>query len=1101
MPIFSRILPPTICLIFLALGAGFRLDGSATASSSINAGNLQITPANGVLAFDFPWTATAFTEALDSAGGFDQEFSSVDDAATQAGSSTPFSSGTAVSSALAYTAGAASGVNLPSVPASASSRARGAFLGMFHIAGVPGPVNVDFSADFTYSHVLQTLNAISASSEVAFSLTVDGGQTPLFLNNLLTLGPTGSASASSSGTLTGSLTLATNTPYSLYAEVDSESFGYDTPEPSTWLLVLAGLAGIVLRRRSPGWPRLTGLAAVLLTGSLALQAKYDGGDPPKCTECERSCPSCTEGTDISPTEGTMMQRLEFPGLQGGMGGGLNFGLNYNSYNADGSRSMMDTGLGYGWTHSFNGLLFNQRGSMFRYGPDGRITKFQAGPGSTFTPGPGYFDVLVRNPDSSFTLTRKDKTSYRFESVPDTPFLLAGPVYRLTKITDRNNNVITLTYAGGNLVKITDAYGRFLTLTYNGANRLTSVTDPLGHTTTFTYDPTGRDLRVVTDAAGKTTKFGYNALHQITQKVDRDGRIFNYQYAGGLPVAVLDGTSTLIYRFSNPANWATDATALAGTLTRVYVPSTTTKTDGLGRQWKYTYNSNGQVTSFQAPDGATTSYAYDPATLMVSSQTDANGHTTQYGYDALGNLIKVTDALAHVAAYTYEPVYNQMTSMTDANGRVTTYQYDGLGNRIKTIDPLGLIRTATYDSHGNVLTETDMRGNTTTYQYDSEGNRIKAVDALAETTTNSYDAAGNALTTTDPRGNTTTYQYDALNRRIQQTDALGGVATTSYDGEGNRTQATDASGHTTSYLYDQRSRPAKIINPQGGTISSTYDANNNRTAMTDQNGRTTRYTYDVRNRLTQTTDALNKADKTSYDATGNIVTRTDSNGHATTYVYDALDRMTQMTDAVGAVTRYAYDATGLAGCPQCTGPAAGSSNVTKLTDANGKVTHYKYDGLDRRIIQIRKEGDTADSIDGSDAVTRYGYDGNGNSTSLTEANGNAATYVYDAVNRRTQSTNAAGDVTSYTYDAAGNVQTRTSANGNVITYTYDALNRRTQAVDSQAPVVSYSYDAVGNRTNRTSTVTGITTTNATFTTNDLLTSDVHDSNGNTRTNGA
>ena len=63
----------------------------------------------------------------------------------------------------------------------------------------------------------------------------------------------------------------------------------------------------------------------------------------------------------------------------------------------------------------------------------------------------------------------------------------NPLYRLISITDRNNNVTTLTYAAGNLVSITDTYGRSLTLTYNGNNHLASVTDPLGRVTTFTYD--------------------------------------------------------------------------------------------------------------------------------------------------------------------------------------------------------------------------------------------------------------------------------------------------------------------------------------------------------------------------------------------------------------------------------------------------------------------------------------------------------------------------------------------------------------------------------------------------------------------------------------
>src|SRR5207248_1657255 len=119
-----------------------------------------------------------------------------------------------------------------------------------------------------------------------------------------------------------------------------------------------------------------------------------------------------------------------------------------------------------------------------------------------------------------------------------------------------------------------------------------------------------------------------------------------------------------------------------------------------------------ITREVAPDGATTRYTYDPATLTVSSRTDPNGNVTTFQYDARGNRTKMTDALGHVTTYTYEPVFNMMTSMTDPRGRTTTYAYDAHSNRIQETDRLGQIRTWAYDPHGNVLSETDKNGHTT-----------------------------------------------------------------------------------------------------------------------------------------------------------------------------------------------------------------------------------------------------------------------------------------------------------------------------------------------------------------------------------------------------
>jgi hypothetical protein len=55
---------------------------------------------------------------------------------------------------------------------------------------------------------------------------------------------------------------------------------------------------------------------------------------------------------------------------------LDLHLTYNSYNADGSQSHVDTVAGYGWTHSYNSFLFKHAGSMFLMGGDGRTEKFQ-----------------------------------------------------------------------------------------------------------------------------------------------------------------------------------------------------------------------------------------------------------------------------------------------------------------------------------------------------------------------------------------------------------------------------------------------------------------------------------------------------------------------------------------------------------------------------------------------------------------------------------------------------------------------------------------------------------------------------------------------------
>jgi len=124
-------------------------------------------------------------------------------------------------------------------------------------------------------------------------------------------------------------------------------------------------------------------------------------------------------------------------------------------------------------------------------------------------------------------------------------------------------------------------------------------------------------------------------------------LFSLLYRYNRPYSELDGHGNPLYSLTNTSHWAIDRIQLYQNFMRVYIPSTTSKTDGRGNVWHYPYDSNGHVLKVMAPDGAATTYTYDSATLQVASMTDADGNTTEYTYDAEGNLLTRTDALSHV----------------------------------------------------------------------------------------------------------------------------------------------------------------------------------------------------------------------------------------------------------------------------------------------------------------------------------------------------------------------------------------------------------------------------------------------------------------------
>ncbi|KIH77722.1 PEP-CTERM protein-sorting domain-containing protein/RHS repeat-associated core domain-containing protein [Geoalkalibacter ferrihydriticus] len=1048
---------------------------TAIAESSLSF-SFNISPAAGNLTLLDPWFMETFAWASNSLGEMDFGFGFSEDSAASSAAVT-WASGQGSSSG--NTGAAQSRVHIPGTDVGyAESLGRGGTSGFFMITGGEGTVDVDFSASLLGSMFVFTDEfGVFAKTETIFGLELDGAPL-LFFYDFLEIGPNSIDSSPISDVLFSTLTLDYDTPYFLYAEGDSESYAANVPEPSTFILLLAGLIGALLFKRGrkakvEGRKNgffLGGFFLCALTGFLLLSfagpgfAKYLGAPPPPACDSNPCCPSvgpCTcefEGDSaLSFTEGNLQERRDIACLPT-----LCLGITYQSANADSSWGRVDTVLGYGWTHSFNTFLYSQRGHMFRSDEEGRVVKYRRGPGGTFTPITGYFETLAQNADGSFTLTREDGTVLNFAFIPDTPFMVGGPVFRLTGITDRNADTTTLVYAGGTLVEVVDPYGRSLEFEYDGVNKLRAVIDPLDRRTEFAYDDTGRNLSRITDPDGRITSYAYNMFSQLTGKVDPDGRELIYIYRNRKPVEIRDGEGRSILHLSNPVNWATDSTALARDLQIEMVPSTTTKKDARGNLWRYEYNRQGYITRLIAPDGATTSYTYDPLTVRLASVTDALGHVTHYAYDSRGNLIRTTDCQGNLTEYTYEPIFNSLTSLTDADGRVTTREYDARGNLVRETDPLGNDRLWTYDARGNVLTITDRNGNTTSHDYDAFGNRIKITDALGNVTTLTYDLAGNVLTHTDALERVTSYAYDALNRLITETDPLGQVTQYAYDGAGNRTQVIDAKGNATTYAYDLRGRLIRITDALGQVETQAYDGNGNRIRLTDQNGNSTRFAYDAQNRLIKTTDALGHTTAMAYDGVGNLVSSTDAENHTTTFAYDCLNRQILETDPLGCETRIAYAELNGPGCTACSGAPLGSSLPAKQIDALGKVTYFRYDDLGRLLKEIRKVGDTEDVINADDAVTAYTYDAEGNRLSLIEPNGNTTTFSYDALHQLIVETNAAGEATLTGYDAVGNITSIAEPNGNITSYLYDALDRVVRSEDLEGIVATFNYDPVGNR---------------------------------------
>ncbi len=222
----------------------------------------------------------------------------------------------------------------------------------------------------------------------------------------------------------------------------------------------------------------------------------------------------------------------------------------------------------------------------------------------------------------------------------------------------------------------------------------------------------------------------------------------------------------------------------------------------------------------------------------------------------------------------------------------------------------------------------------------------------------------------------------------------------------------------------------------------------------------------------------------YDAVGQLTAVMLPDGSSLAYTYDGAHLLTQIQDGLGNKIVYTLD-------------AMGNRTHEDVYDAGGALARTRArtsDALNRLYTELGAVNQT----------TTYGYDNNGNLTSVTDPLTHQTTNVYDALNRLVRVTDPAAGATVYSYDAAGtllqvndprdlatrygvdglgnqvkltspdtgvtaqtfdaagNVLTRIDARGVTATYTYDSLNRATQIVYSKSgsPSETHAFEYDG-----------------------------------------
>ena len=687
-----------------------------------------------------------------------------------------------------------------------------------------------------------------------------------------------------------------------------------------------------------------------------------------------------------------------------LGPGVNLTLYANS--AGGG----DLGLGPGWRHSYAFTLSESATVATLTRGDGRQISF-ARSGASYTAEAGYDEKLAANTGGGWTLTYKDGST-----------LVFGATGLLTSQADASGNATTMTYTGGKLTRANEPAldGQILGTGYgyNADGRITTTTDRLNRTWTYTYGPDG-DFQTVIDplnhAAGQST----------SQVPPPDVNGFQSATPGGSGGATPDG---------NPTTYPTD------TVATVYVQ------DAGGNPAEYGMDASGRLTASRDGLGYQTNVHWD-AKNCLTSRTTPDGKTTTSTYDARRNLTGTTDPTGRSVTMTFS-AGDDMTARTDASG-TATFVYNTKHQVTSTTDASNRTTSTAYNANGTAASTTDGAAKVTTYGYDATGNLNLVTDSLGHSTSYVY-ALDRVTSRTDARNRTTGYTYDAW-KRLKAVDYPQSTDQSfSYDAEGRMTAATDGTG-TRTYTYDQLGRKTDQTDPRGNT-HATYDDASRLTSQTDVTGRLVQYGYDARGAMTGVSDPTSSVAYT-YDTVGRLKTTTYNNGTVSTYGYDDAGRTTSLVHKQGPYTV-------IAGYASTYDPAGRLSQVQESGQGGSATTAYTYDPANRLLTENRTGANPYAST--------YTYNSRGlRATGYRSENGavsHNATYTYDDAARLTSVAAAAPNSAvngAYTWHDDGTLASYPGP-GYTRNLQYDEEGRLTQISKGTVAAFQYAYGFDGGR---------------------------------------
>ncbi|MCZ0756645.1 RHS repeat-associated core domain-containing protein [Anoxybacillus sp. J5B_2022] len=686
--------------------------------------------------------------------------------------------------------------------------------------------------------------------------------------------------------------------------------------------------------------------------------------------------------------------------------------------------------------------------------------------------------------------------------------------RLQKITDFRGTETTFTYDSLNghyrLRTITYAANRpehkTITFDYNDQQQLIAITDGNGNTGKFEYDDQNRVSKVIDPRSD--TIFAQLDYPSINETVFTDANNSKTYYQSNIDQDLATVNVVKIiedYQGQHPSE--TQYEWKNNEITKVIEPNKDTG-DASGPTTSSDYDDKGNLTNSVAPDGEAVTNHYDSKSNLTDSTT-SSGLSEQNVYDSVSNLLFSTNHVGLTDYFTYDRYGNTVSSVTPSSlavNPVVNSSFESVGTNslptgwtIRTGSEYSISSDHVFGTQSAKITLTGTEGARYYYQ------DVPISTTLADKT---YTISGYIKTTnvTGSGARIRIYFKDSSNQYIKDNSGNTIVYGSPYV-TGTRDWLP------VSYTFTAPSNTAYIhieciftgagtayfdgIQLDQGSIVTEYASNEN-AGMEAGSGA-------VPDNWTLNSFGTGDGRTTEQEKAGQYSVKINGVSSASRYVGQQVsvsgkkgDPLTLSgwayvknpnatgTFALQLTFTYTDGTTGTFTIPfdktltdqwqfvKKTFRAAKDFNQAKIYGIyNNQAGTVYFDNM--KLEERASTSTTTYSADGNfvtaetdewNQTTSYGYDANGNETSVTTPAGRNTTYTYTYLDQLKSVTmvDPSGQqsiTTQYTYDTQGNLKTRTDPRNNVTTFDYNAINQLTLEQDPLGKFIKYDYDSSGN----------------------------------------